>query len=187
MVYLPWCWRAFLKHLRPKIWYLLRMKDRVKKLSQDFRLGICTLCVRYRMFNIYCNFFIMDNRNFQFWPDSIIDLKKHKLLHKIRQSSYWFLPIIAPKIRKSPEKSTISNDYKIPGSIHLNPEIFGLEYVTESRDFGIGMIPGFNTKVHLLPLSILIETRLAVGNKAILLVLWSHLSKIVYDRIFDRE
>ena len=50
---------------------------------------------------------------------------------------------IAKKIMKNFKIPTFSYDFMIPGSRHFNPGISGLENLSESRDFGIGIVPGF--------------------------------------------
>ena len=47
------------------------------------------------------------------------------------------------KTQKIFKMSTFSYDFMIPGSRHFNPGISGLENLSKSRDFGIGIVPGF--------------------------------------------
>ena len=48
---------------------------------------------------------------------------------------------------KTPKLSTFSYDFMIPGSWYVNLGIWGLENLSKSRDFVIGIIPGLNTSV----------------------------------------
>ena len=62
------------------------------------------------------------------------------------------LGTVFPKNTKKYSKISLKKPiFKIPGSRRLNPGISGLENLSESRDFGIGIIPGFtpNTKFKL--------------------------------------
>ena len=104
-----------------------------------FNPGIFGIRVRSKVGSEIC---ICPSSN-QFWTEFIIYLN----ILKIPKSTTYIIKLVKrnqeifSKYWNILKKSIFSDDFIIPGSRLLNPRISGLENLSESRDFGIGIIP----------------------------------------------